>query len=809
MGAWLDEIGRDIRFAARGLRRAPGFTSVAVLTLALGIGVNATVFTLTSAVLFKGFPLVAGNDRLLYISSKGYGCCVSYPDFEDWRAQATSFQGMAVVHGVGIILSDTGGFPERYDATEVSADTFRLVGQRPIVGRDFTASDDRTGAAPVAILSYGFWDRRYAMDPTIIGRTIRIDGTPTTVIGVMARGFSFPQTTDIWIPLIPTADVRKRETRNLWFAFGRMNDGATVESARAEMDIIGRRLARAHPRTNEDNPPIVQTFHEFFVGRNSTTIYETLWGAVGFVLLIACANIANLLLGRAMSRSREMSVRIALGAGRWRIIRQSLVESVMLSSAGGLIGWWMIKWGVRAYSLAMAHKSPWLVLDYSMDAYVVGYLLAVSVGTGLLFGLAPAFSLARLDIHGKLKDGGRGAAGRMGGRRLSDVLVTMEMALAVVLLAGAGVTIRSFLNIYTANIGVETTNVLTADIGLPAGKYASSEAQISFFDRLQTRLASIPGVNSIAIAERLPTTGSAQVPYEWAGAPAADERRRPLASTLTIGPGYFRTVGATVLSGREFNDFDDASGVQVVIVNERFARQQWPGDDPLGRRLRVFDRTTPDAWRTVVGVVSNIVQNDTTRQRFDPVLYVPYRQRPAAGMWVLGRTHVPPETLGTAFRREVQALDPDLPIFGPFTLAERLDTWNYWSNGIIASLFMLFAAIALLLASAGLYAIIAQAVSQRTQEIGVRIAIGATARDILALVFTQGIPSLGVGLAVGLSASFAVTRLLRSMLVQVSPVDPMTMIAALAALVAAAALGCLMPARRALRIDPVVALRHE
>jgi putative ABC transport system permease protein len=794
----------DVRLSFRTLRKNPGFTAVAVATLALGIGVNAAVFTVTNAVLFKGFPLVDRNDGLLYVSNGG--CCISYPDFEDIRAQSKSFEGMGIVHGVGKILGDGSGFAEHIDVTEISADTFKLVGQRPIMGRDIAPSDQVPGSAPVAILSYGFWQRRYAKDPNIIGRTVRMNGAPTTVIGVMPRGFSFPQKADMWVPLVETAKVRDRDNTDTWFAFGRLARGVTFQSARVEVESIVKRLETEYPLTDRRWHLSVQNFHEFFIGPNATVLYGSMWGAVGFVLLIACANLANLMLARALGRSHEISVRIALGAGRWRIIRQLLVESVMLSGVGGFLGWWIAEWGVRAYQLAMAQKASWLIIDYSMDYRVVGYLIAISIGTGLLFGLAPALRLSKLDVNATLKDGGRGATEGGRGKYLSGLLVSGEMALAVVLLAGAGVMIRSFLKVHTADVGVKTANLLMAHIDLPAAKYPRAEAQISFYDRLKTRLEAIPGVESTAIADRLPTDGSRHLPYELAGAPQVDQRLCPKISALVIGPGYFRTSGAAVFSGREFSDADGASGVPVAIVNQRFAGKFWPGEDALRKRLRFFNGSTPGPWLTVVGVVSNIIQNDAARQEFDPLIYLPYRQQPSGDMAVIARTRIPPETLGAAFRREVQAVDPDLPIYGPFAA----DYWDRYSDSrFYGILFLIFAAIALLLASIGLYTVIAHSVSRRTQEIGIRMAIGASARDILKLVFLQGMLPLGIGLIIGLAASVAVNRLLKAELVQVSPFDPITLVVASVVLILAAILGCLIPARRATRVDPLIALRHE
>ena len=794
----------DIRLALRTLAKNPGFTAVAITMLAVGIGVNATVFTVTNAVLFKGFALVQGNDRLRYITYKNSNCCVSYPDFLDWRAQSKSFEGLALVHGVGIALADSSGFPENLSGNENSADVFKVVGSRPLLGRDFTAADEMPGAAPVAILNYDFWERRYGKDPAVLGRTVRMNGALTTYIGVMPQGFSFPQTVDVWVPLVQTPKVMNRENRDTWMVVARLAKGVSVETAQAEMDIIGKRLATEYPVTNRELFPEIQTFTQFFIGPNGALIYGCMWGAVGFVLLIACANLANLLLARAIGRSREISVRIALGAGRWRIIRQLLIESLMLSGLGGFLGWWIAKWGLRSYALAMASKSSWLVIDYSMDQQVLAYFIAISIGTGLLFGLAPALRLSKLDVNASLKDGGRGSTGGHG-KHLSALLVTGEMALAVVLLAGSGVMIRSYLKIHTAEIGADTANVLGGSVNLPAEKYPSPEDKISFFDRLLIRLAALPGVESVATGDSYPASGSAKLSYQLAGDPPEDRRRK--LSTVKISPAYFRVVKATMLSGREFNDADTFSAAPVAIVNQLFASTYWPGEDPLGKRLRFFDGDIAEPWRTVVGVASNIMQSDQTRQKFDPVVYLPYRQKPGGGAWIFVRTSIPPAGLTTAFREAVQAVDPGLPLYGPMAVSERME--KFWDSRFYGSLFLIFAAIALLLASIGLYTVIAHSVNLRTQEIAIRMAIGGTPRDILKLVLSQGMLPLSVGLVIGLTVSVAVNRLLRSMLVQISPADPITLVVASAVLALAGALGCLIPARRAMRVDPVVALRNE
>jgi putative ABC transport system permease protein len=816
-----DGIARDIHFAVRTLRRSPAFTLTSVLMLALGIGVNAMVFTVTSAVLFNGFPLVKDNDRIVYVTT-GVGCCVSYPDFLDWRAQATSFTGMEMVHGLDRAVRDENDFLQRRTVTEVTAGTFRLAGQEPILGRDFQPSDEAPGAAPVAILRYEFWERQYGKRADVIGRTIRIDNIATTIVGVMPRGFAFPQNEVMWIPMAPTPALLDRGDRNAgWFAFGRLVDGSTIESARAEMDAIGRRLGDAYPQTNQGRNLIPQlyNFREFFIGRNATLIYQAMLGAVSFVLLIACANLANLLLARAIGRSREISVRLALGAGRWQIVRQLLVESALLSTVGGLCGWWFAQFGLRIYSLWVSGPSvsdaiinTWFdgMLDYTMDYRVFVYLVIISVASGILFGLAPAARLGRLDVNGALKDATRGSTGSRRGKHLSGLLVVGEVALAVVLLAGAGVMIRSFLKIYMADIGVEAENLLVTRVTLPPSRYAEAESRVAFFESLSARVDALPGVESVALANTIPTDRLRRVAYEVSGVPSAgaaiDDQQRPTVSMLVAGPSYFATLGSRIVEGREFTLFDGAASAPVVVVNERFASSTWPGERALGKRLRLAGAS--DEWMTVVGVVGNIAQNDRMRQTIDPVVYLPHRQSSGASMAVFARTRVPPSTLVTDVRREIRAMDSELIPSQPQSLTDILAE-SYQYRGISGAMFLLCAVIALLLAAIGLYAMILHSVTQRTQEIGLRIAIGATTGDIRWLVFREGVLTAGLGLAIGVAVSLFVNRLLVSSLVQVSPADPGTYAVVCGLLVLSTAIGCWLPARRAMRLDPVVALQQQ
>ena len=802
----------DIRFALRTLAKSPGFTIVALTALALGIGVNATVFTLTNAILFKGFPFDK-SDRILYLNTKDSSrpanqfSGVSYPDFRDWRDQAKSFDGLAADRGERISISDASGLPESYLASKITVNAFRLIGQKPAIGRDFDPSEDAPGAPPVAILNDGLWHRRYGGDRSVIGQIIRISGTQTTVIGVMPRGFAFPFDADVWIPLARTPDFEKRELRNL-LTFGRLKDGATVSAARAEMATIGRNLQTSYPTTNQGIDVWVRTYSEFYLGPFIRAIFLSMLGAVAFVLLVACANVANLLLGRAMVRAREISIRMALGAGRWRIVKQLLVESVTLSLIGGLIGWLIGRWGVRVFDVATVPfgKPSWM--KFVMDYRVFAYLVAISIGTGVLFGLAPALRLAKLDVNTSLKDGGRGSGTGVRGKHLSSALVIAEMALAVILLAGAGLMVRTFLNVYRAPLGINEKNVLTMRLPLSAGKYPQPSDQISFHERLRPRLQALPGVQFVAISNFLPTGGSAPFPYEIEGAPLDGRQRRPSLAALVISADYFRVMDVQPLAGRAFTDDDGFTGPPVVIVNKQFASKSWPGQNPLGKRLRLYSGATAEPWLIVVGEVPNIVQNDITPKEIDSLVYIPYRQKPMPDMAIVTRTLVPPASLATPFRQEIQALDPDLSVYNLWTMQQRLER-NYWFFRVTGILFVIFASIALFLASIGIYAVMAHSVSQRTQEIGLRMALGSTAQGVLRLLFAQGMLRVTIGLAVGLLGAFAVTRGLRAALIQVAPADPVTLAVASLILALTAALGCWIPARRATRIDPMLALRHE
>jgi len=818
----LEAFFKDIVQGLRVLRAYPRFTLAAIVMLGLSIGVNTTVVTLANAALFKGYPQVMRNDRLLYLTMSSE-CCVSYPVFEDWRSMARSFQGMAAVHDSRRTFSDGAddNSARTYYATEITSNTFRLVGRQPLLGRDFTHADELPGAPPVVILSYRLWDARFNRNPAVLGHAVRLNGLPTTVIAVMPRGFSFPQNQDLWVPLVPTSNFRNRSyAAGIWYVVGRLADGVSVETARAEMQSIGQRLRVRYPRT-DSVPPFVQTFPEFFIRAESIRVYQAMLGAVSFLLLIACANLANLLLARSIDRSRELSIRLALGASRWRIIRQLLVESVLLSAPGGVLGWAIARYGIALYSNFAdgAGLSGWTgvwfanILDYSMDTRVFAYLIAVSLGTGLLFGLVPALKLSKLDIHHMLKDGGRGATGGERGKRLSKLLVMAETALTVVLLAGSGVMIRSLLKVYNADLGFDSSRELMMGVLLPLSE--TQPEMISFADRLKARLESVPGIEAVAIANTLPHLPDRNVAYETmdtASAPAEEgEQARSKTSRIVTTPDYFRSLGLSLTAGRDFNDADGLGGNPVIIVNRQFASTVWPNQSAIGKHLRFFRGNAAGPWLTVIGIAPDIAQGDFAHSLYKvlPEVYVPYHQMPNRVLSVQALTRLPPATLANAFYRELRALDPALPLMtAPQSMAENLGQRRRYQDSI-SLLFLIFAVVALLLASVGLYSVVAHSVSRRTQEIGVRIALGATGARILRLISCQAIVPVGAGLAAGLAASLAVNRVLDTFIVGVSPSDPIALAGTIVVLIFCTALGCVIPARRAARIDPARAIRYE
>lgn len=804
---WIETLWQDSRYAARTLAHSPGFTTIVIIALALGIGANTTVYTVVSSALSLNIG-VEHMDRLVVFTAvdavRRDPFSHSWAEYRDLRGAVKSIQDLAAYRMVLVNWGDSTRLPEHFRCVQMSANGFAVAGTKPVLGRDFTSEDDQPGAPAVVMLSYRVWQNRYGKDPSILGKTVRVDEVPRTIIGVMPPKMQFPGDTELWTPL--AHDLPGAAAGNSMF--GRLANGVTLQSARAEMDTLARRLETKAPESYKGLLVDVQPFLNLIGFYPVRGILIAVAFAVGFVLLIACADVANLLLARSAARAREISIRIAIGAGRARIMRQLLIESILLSSSAGLFGWLVALTCLRWFDAATFNPTRPSWIDFSMNLRALGYLAAISIGTGILFGLAPALRLAKVDVNSAIKEGGQGGVGGRRSQRLASTLVVFEAVLCIVLLTGAGLTIRSAVNTYGAPIGVNASNVLTMQIDLPEAKYPRTEDQISFYRRLKANLESLPGVDLVSLASSLPEGYVRYFPYQLEGQPPADPNNQSFTAGLIIGADYFRVMQVPVRRGRAFNESDGIGGTPDVIVNESFAAKAWPGEDPIGKCLRLTPKGTPQRSLTVVGLVPDIQQNFQRPLDRAPMIYLPYAAEPQRATVLVARTVVPPATLGEPFRKEVQNLDENLAVYDVQTLEEVI-ALSRGDARVLAALFSFLAGVALVLAWLGLYGVVAHSVSQRTREIGVRMAVGGTAGDITRLVFLQGMRRIVIGLAIGLPLAGAVTFVLRAVLIGVAPGDPLSLAGAALVLMLAGILGCAIPARRAVRVDPVVALRCD
>jgi len=814
----VDAALQDLRFAFRLIAKDRWISVAAIVTLALGIGANAIGFTIVNAAFLRGLPF-KDSDRLYlmaWLGPSGSSPGFSHADLQDWRAQSRTFAGLAAFSNTRMNISDERALPEEARGTWLTANAFGVLGQQPLLGRDFGPADDRIGAEPVAVLSYRIWKNRYGGDPAVIGKALRLNGQPATIIGIMPDSMNFQNNTEVWAPFIPTEEQRRRNIRPLEM-FGRLRDGTTRAEAQAELNVIAQQLAATYADTNKDLTRVtLETFTERYVGGPARIIFLAMMGAVSFVLLIACANVANLVLSRSAHRARELALRIALGATRLRVVRQLLTESVVLGCIGGSFGLFLATAGVQLLDVAVQDPEKPYWITFTVDYAVFGYVAAICVLTGILFGLAPALHVSKTDINNVLKEGGRGTTGNPRVRWLSGTMVVVELALTIVLLVGAGLMIRSFMKLYTLDIGIRTDHLMAMRMHLPASKYATAEVRRTFFDRLEPRLAAIPGVEMVAVTTAVPPFGSGQRDVEVEGRPAdSPDGPRLNVSTVTISPQFFQVVGVSLVRGRDFHDRDGAPGSETVIINERMAAQYFPGQDPIGRRIRfpqgeLASGQPLPSWLTIVGISPTIRHGTTRRQTGEPneVVYLPYRQDPPASASLLVRSQLPPETVMNAVRQAVQSIDQDRPVFTIQTLDQML-AQDRWPFRIFGGLFAAFGIIALVLSSVGLYGVMAYAVSQRTQEIGVRMALGGEARHMYWLILKRGLAQVAIGLTVGLAGALALSQVLRTVLVQMTPTDPVTYAAITILLTAVSLAACLVPARGATRVNPIVALRVE
>jgi predicted permease len=812
------DVWQDVRFAVRLLLKDRWFTLVATAALALGIGANTAVFTFVNAVLIRGLPFDE-PDRIIAMASvddRGRQLGVSRLDFEDWQQAARSYSGLALFLFAPMNVSEESLAPEQFAGAYGTANMFKLIGQQPVLGRDFRPEDDRPEGDPVVLISHATWTNRYGSDPNILGRVVRINSLPSTIIGVMPRDMRFPLNTDVWMPISMLPPAARNPTRGVrnFSVFGRLADGVTLAQARAELEIVGMQLAREHAATNKDIKPTVMLFNERATGPQIRLIFLSLMGAVVFVLLIACANVANLLLARAAARSREIAIRVSLGASRWRIVRQLLIESILLSALAGLLGLGLAVTGIRLFDLATVDAGKPYWMTFSLDPLVYFFLASVCVATGVIFGLAPALHVSKTDVNDVLKEaGGRSGTGGMRARRWTGALIVVEITLTLVLLAGAAFMMRSFLAYYQADLGFDTRPLLTMRMFLPLTKYPDTEPRAALVQQIEDRLQGVGALQSAALTTNPPTMGGFVRRLAVDGRAVDDPSRLPEVTMVGVTDRYFETLGVKPLRGRTFTANDGLAGYEAAIVNQRFVSMHFQSEDPVGRRITLTD-ATPSAQQsgpksaTIVGVVPTVRQRNFQDPDPDPVVYLPYRADPQRNLTMIVRVPGGAGPIAPVVREEMRAIEPDLPLVNIQTMDQML-ALQRWPFRVFGSMFAIFAGIALVLAAVGLYAVTAYSVTQRTAEIGVRMALGAQPVQVMWLVLRRTVMQLAIGLPLGLAGALGVGRLLQSFLVQTSSRDPATIGSIGAVMVFVAIAACIWPARRATRLDPVSALRYE
>jgi predicted permease len=798
-------LWQDVRYGWRMLWRRPGFTLCAALVLALGVGSNTAIFSVVNAVLLRPLPY-PGAERIVSFDGVNPQSGItqsnmSVPDFVDWQAQADAFEQLALFTGGGSTLG--GDEPERVTASGVSHGFFGVMGVGPALGRALTAEDNQPGRPAVVIIGDGLWRRRFGADPAVVGRQIEVSGAQVEVVGVMPAGFSFPPGAELWSALKVDAAKEPRFNRSYQVA-GRLREGTTLEEARAQMQTISERLAAAHPTSNTGWGVKLNRLHDRLVASVRTMLLILLC-AVGLVLLIACANVANLLLARADSRRREIAVRVAVGASRARIVRQLLTESLLLALAGGGAGLLLGVW-LTDLLVALAPAGAPRVVEAGLDVRVFAFALAATCLAGFGFGLAPALQVSKTDLQETLKEGGRGQTD--GRSPLRSALVVAEVGLSLVLLVGAGLLVKSLVRLVNVNPGFDSRGVLTLRMGLPGARYPEPRRKAEFYDTLTKRVAALPGVEAAGATLSLPLGGSnfsVGRAFVREGRPQTPEESAN-AAYFTITPDYFRAARIPLRQGRAFDDRDAEDAPKVVVVNEALARRHFPGEDPIGQRIHIyFDEKFP---REIVGVVGD-VKTQTLDAEAGPQVYVPHRQDAGwGGLTLAVRTAGDPLALTAAVREEVRALDRGLAVYDVKTLDDVVAA-SFADRRLLSTLIAAFGVAALLLASIGLYGVISYTVGRRTHEFGVRMALGAAPRDVLRLVLRQGLALALVGVGVGVAAALAVTRLMTSLLYGVSASDPVVFILIPLLLVAVALLACYVPARRAMKVDPMEALRYE
>jgi putative ABC transport system permease protein len=797
----------DLRYALRQLLKAPSFTAVAILTLALGIGACSAIFSVVNTVLLRPLDYPAPN-RIVIIRETQLPqfpeFSVSPPNYQDWEKQTKSYEYLAAYSGAGVNLTGEGE-PQRLIGVKATAHYFDAYGVKPVLGRMLLPEEDALGKNYVVVLSYPFWQRVFGGTRDVVGKAIQLNGEPYSVVGVAPVGFGLTSKVDVWMPMAFKPDETANDARGGHYinVVGRLKPGVSVAQARAELEVIAAQLAKQYPDSNKGWGIFMMPLQDYSV-RDVKPVLYTLLGAVGCVLLIACANLANLLLARATARHREISIRAALGASRARLVRQLLTESVVLSLCGGAAGLLLARWGLDAL-LALAPTTLPRVTEIHLDSGVLVFSLALSVITGLVFGIAPAWLAARADVNEALKQGTRGSTEGGARGRLRSALVVIEVTFALMLLGGAGLLARSFMQLAHVDPGFNPENATLLRLSLPQKKYAMPEQQIAFANTLLERVKVLPGVQSAGITHSMPLVSDYVLSFNIEGRSGIDPSDLPSTNYYAVTPEYFRAMGIRLVRGRLFTPQDDSKAPRVAIINETMARQHFPNEDPIGKRINIS--TGPDAWREIVGIVGDIKQygidKATSAQSYEPFAQVPF-----SSVNVVIRTSGSPAALLGALRPVVYAVDKDQPI-GAIRPLEEIVADSIARQRFAVTLLAVFSVVALVIAAVGIYGVMAYNVVQRTGEFGIRMALGAQQRDVLRLVLVQGGKLVGLGLLIGLAGTLAASRAMGSMLFNTSAQDPLTLGTITLLLGAVALVACLLPANRATKVNPIEALRAE
>lgn len=818
----MEDFWRDIVYGLRVMKKSPGFIVIAILALALGVGANTAIFSVVNAILLH--PINYNDpDRLMMVWEKsarrGFGDIpTSFPNFTDLRADNKSFEDIGAFSDSNFNL--TGGEqPERVIGVQVTASLLTLIGNKPLVGRLFLAGEDQPQASRVLILSHHLWQRSFGANPNLVGQTVALNGDSYTVVGVMPPDFKFPPAfsamvassqyamphADLWVPLTTDAVPNLREVRTL-FMIGRLKSGVTPAAAHAEMNVIASRLQKEYPGTDADMEVDVIPLRQQVTGDIRLALL-VLFGAVGCVLLIACANVANLLLAKASGRQKEISIRITLGATRTRIIRQLLTESMLLSLAGGLLGSLLAILVLRQL-VVFTPADVSLPDNIGIDYQVLLFTLLLSLFTSLIFGLAPALQASKSDLNESLKEGGRGNSGGSKQNHLRSVLVVVEVALALILLIGSGLMIKSFIRLQNVNPGFDPANLLTLEMQLPSSKYADKERQTVFQRQLLQHITDVPGVKSVATVDNLPFSGNeSNAGLSIEGQPPLGAAQRPRAFLRTVSENYFQAMNIPLRMGRAFADNDNMNAPGVAVINETAARRFWPNEDAMGKRFKRGSADSKNPWLMVVGIVSP-VSHTALKVESQPEVYFPFQQNPGPNMVLVAKTSSDPRTYAGAVRREVSVLDKDLPVSN-IKFMDEIIAKSVAQPRVYALLLGVFAGLALVLAAIGIYGVMAYSVTLRTHEVGIRMALGAQRFDVLKLIIKQGMMLALAGVIIGLIIAFALSRVLASQLYGVSSTDPVTFATISLLLILVALIACYIPALRATRVDPMIAVRHE